>query len=182
MFGPHKNLNHLFDKKHAQKLHDKFELRRHHHIRMGTVGYPGSKIVLTRNLEEEICSYRKLICSNFNKLRKRAIWKDHVDGGIWFFECTTKKVDDEHTKINPHLHVVMLCPKLFPIKQVNNYLAGLSGITLGRFQISTPRDKKGRIKQCTPYDAISYCTSYMKEEQQIDGRNRQTFGILLKNK
>lgn len=162
------------------KLASKFEQRRHHHIRMATIGMPGQKVTELNKVEKSIVEWRTLIKEEFCKLRKRSIWKTHVDGGMYFFECTITPIGNGQVKINPHLHMVLLCPKKFPIVQMNNYLASLTGITLGRFHISTPRDKQGRIKKCRPIDAIGYCTSYMKEEQQLDGKNRQRFGNLLK--
>lgn len=159
-----------------KKLTARFSRRRHHHIRMATVGMPGTKIVPAKLLDKTIDEYRSKIIQEFNKLRKRSIWSEHVDGGIWFFEATIDILPDEEVKVNPHLHMVLLCPKMFPVNKVNEYILPLSGIQLGRFWISTPRNQDGTIKKCTPADSINYCMSYLKKDTQLDGRNRQTFG------
>ncbi len=160
-----------------RKLNKKFNKHRHHHVRMVTLGLPGRKLT-TKNKEKLISEYRDIIKKEFKKLRERKIWKESVDGGIYFFECTENDEDDGQTTINPHLHMVLLCPKKFGVKAMNDYVSSINGISLGRFWISTPRDKKGRIKKTTPESAIHYCVSYVKKPNQLDGKNRQSFGIM----
>lgn len=167
----------LRTKKVKQKLNKKFKKHRHHHVRMVTLGLPGRKLA-TENIDQEISEYRKFIKEQFKLLRERKIWREHVDGGVYFFECTINIEEDGQMTINPHLHMVLLCPQKFGVSKMNNYVAGINGITLGRFWISTPRDKKGRIKKTTPDTAIHYCVSYAKKETQLDGKNRQSFGIM----
>lgn len=166
----------LNTKKMKEKLKAKFNKHRHHHVRMVTLGLPGKKISRSTELWTEISLYRDIIKKEFKKLRERKIWNKSVDGGIYFFECTETVHEDGQTTINPHLHMVLLCPQKFGVKAMNEYVSSINGINLGRFWISTPRDKKGRIKKTTPESAIHYCVSYMKNPNQIDGKNRQSFG------
>ena len=126
-----------------KKLRKKFNRRRHHHIKMVTVGLPGSKIVDCDRVDESIKSFRQQITYELYKLRKRPIWKEHVDGGLWFFECTIDIKEEGKVKVNPHLHLVLLCPKMFPVTRINEYVECLSGIGLGRFHVSTPRHADG---------------------------------------
>ena len=78
-------------------------------------------------LEVSIAKYRSELTSNFHRLRERRIWKSHVDGGMWFFEVTVDVVDDEHVKLNPHLHIILLCSKKFPVSKINRYLNSSTG-------------------------------------------------------
>ena len=169
----------LLSKSYQKKLRKKFNKRRHHHIRMATVGKPGTKIVDSNKLESAIISYRQEIVYELYKLRKKKIWKEHVDGGLWFFEYTIDLQGEGKVKVNPHLHLVLLCPKMFPVKQINEYVECLSGIGLGRFHISTPRHADGRLKKSSASDAINYCLSYLKKDNQLDGKNRSAFGNMF---
>jgi plasmid rolling circle replication initiator protein Rep len=97
---------------------------------------------------------------------------------MWFFEATIDLQDNGMVKINPHLHIVLLCSQMLPVKDMNNYLSGTNKINLGRINVSVPRWPNGQIKVCKPKDAINYCINYMKTDQQADGRNRGTFGTM----
>jgi hypothetical protein len=161
-----------------KKLKLKFNRRRHLFVRLVTVGRPGIKHHDIDELEEIIAEYRKDIIANFNTLRKRAIWKNSVDGGMWFFENTIDIQDNGKVKVNPHLHIALLCSEKLPVQEINNYLAGVNGINLGRMWVSTPRNANGTIKKASIDDAVNYCINYIKLDQQIDGRNRGTFGTV----
>ena len=161
-----------------KKLNKKFNRRRHHHVRMITIGQPGIKHHDQEHLEEVIADYHKDVIANFNTLRKRSIWKKSVDGGMWFFENTIDLQDSGKVKVNPHLHIALLCSEKLPVKEMNNYLAGVNKINLGRIWVSTPRNANGTIKKASTEDAINYCVNYIKLDQQIDGRNRGTFGTV----
>jgi hypothetical protein len=161
-----------------KKLKLKFNRRRHCFIRMITIGRPGVKLHQADDIEEIISSYRNSMIIEFHKFRKRSIWKNSVDGGMWFFEATINLQDNGMVKINPHLHIVLLCSKMLPVKDMNDYLAGTNKINLGKIHVSVPRWPNGQIKICKPTDAINYCINYMKTDQQIDGRNRGTFGSM----
>ncbi len=163
-----------------KKLRKKFNKRRHHHVRMITIGQPGIKHHNPEELEDVIKDYRKDVITNFNALRRRSIWKNSVDGGMWFFENTIDIQENGKVKVNPHLHVALLCSEELPVKDLNEYLAGVNGINLGRIWVSTPRNSNGTIKKASTKDAINYCVNYIKLDQQIDGRNRGTFGTVYK--
>lgn len=164
-----------------KKLKESFSFRRHRFIRMLTLGLPGQKIFPAREVDVQAELFRLQLVSNFKKLRDRTIWKDCIDGGMWFFEYTLDIVKGG-VKINPHLHMVVLASKMIPISEINNYIAvsgfksDQKGIQLGRVHVSTTRDKRGRIKKTSHSDAINYCCNYLKKDTQSDGRNKQTFG------
>ncbi len=164
-----------------KKLIAKFDRKRHHHIRMITIGLPGTKLVHQDTLLKSVYAYRQQMTRELNRLRRKPIWKNHVDGGMWFFECTTDVVNNDHVKINPHMHLVVLCPKLFPVQKMNDYLLDqhwTGGISLGRVFINASRNDDGTIKKSTPWDATNYCINYLKKDMQFEGRNRGRFGIL----
>lgn len=164
-----------------KKLIAKFDRKRHHHIRMITIGLPGTKLVHQDTLLESVTAYRVHMTSELNRLRRKPIWKNHVDGGMWFFECTTDVVENDHVKINPHMHLVVLCPKLFPVGKMNDYLLEqhwTGGISLGRVFINASRNEDGTIKRSCAWDATNYCINYLKKDMQFEGRNRGRFGIL----
>ncbi len=161
-----------------KKLKLKFNRRRHCFIRMITISRGGIKHHPIEDLDDVIQEYRKDIVANFNLLRKRQIWKKSVDGGMWFFENTLDLQDNGLIKVNPHLHIILLCSKQLPVTKLNEYLAGVNGIDLGRIWVSTPRHPNGQIKKGDVKDAINYCVNYIKLDQQIDGRNRGTFGTV----
>ncbi len=164
-----------------KKLKESFSLRRHRFIRMLTLGLPGQKIFQEDEIEKQTLEFRNTLVENFKKLRARNIWKDCVDGGMWFYEYTLDIVEGG-VKINPHLHMVVLASKMVPIADMNDYIerSGFNnetkGIQLGRIHVSTTRDKKGRIKKTSPSDAINYCVNYLKKDTQSNGKNRHTFG------
>jgi len=167
-----------------RKLIAKFDRKRHHHIRMITIGLPGVKLVELLHkdsLLKAVHAYRVHMTSEFNRLRRKPIWKNHVDGGMWFFECTTDVVGDKQVKIHPHMHLVVLCPKLFPVGKMNDYLLDqhwTGGISLGRVFINASRNEDGTIKRTDAWDATNYCINYLKKDMQFEGRNRGRFGIL----
>ncbi len=148
---------------------------------MLTLGLPGQKIFHPDEIEKQAVEFRKTLTENFKKLRARNIWKDCVDGGMWFYEYTLDIVEGG-VKINPHLHMVVLASKMVPITDMNDYIersgfnSETKGIQLGRIHVSTTRDKRGRIKKTSASDAINYCCNYLKKDTQSNGKNRHTFG------
>jgi hypothetical protein len=148
---------------------------------MLTLGLPGKKTFPADEIEERAEEFRNKLVENFKKLRARSIWKDCIDGGMWFYEYTLDIVKGG-VKINPHLHMVILANKMVPIKEMNDYIersgfySDTEGIQLGRIHVSSSRDKQGRIKKTSARDAINYCCNYLKKDTQSNGRNRQTFG------
>ncbi len=164
-----------------KKLKESFSFRRHRFIRMLTLGLPGQKIFQEDEIEKQALIFRDTLVENFKKLRARAIWKDCVDGGMWFYEYTLDIVEGG-IKINPHLHMVVLASKMVPIKELNDYIessgfnSDTKGIQLGRLWVSPTRDKRGRIKKTSTSDAINYCVNYLKKDTQSNGKNRHTFG------
>jgi hypothetical protein len=169
-----------------KKLRESFSFRRHRFIRMLTLGLPGQKIFHADEIEKQSEVFRLQLIENFKKLRARKIWKDCIDGGMWFYEYTLDIVEGG-VKINPHLHMVVLASKMVPIKEMNDYIeqsgfySETKGIQLGRIHVSVTRDKKGRIKKTSASDAINYCCNYLKKDTQSNGRNRQTFGNQFKS-
>ncbi len=185
-------------KAYQKRLLLKFERERHHHIRMITFGWLGVRDVKITAIGSKKKVDNKLVCncpilraraemvSALRALRKKPFWTEHVDGGYWFFECPQEPIDDEQTHINPHMHLVVLCPKMFPYRQMNNYLEELrwknsGGATakLGNSFINHSRNKDGTIKKSKPKDAVNYCVNYVKKDNQFDGKNRGPFGIVL---
>ncbi len=160
-------------------LQKKFIRARHLFIRMITLSQPGIKHHELEDLDDTIKQYRSNMLAEFREFRKRSIWSNSVDGGMWFFECEINLLENGLVKLNPHLHVVLLCNKKLPVEDINKYIAGMNGINLGRVWVSIPRNSNGSLKKCTTEDAINYCINYVKKESQVDGRNRGTFGTMF---
>ncbi len=171
-----------------KNLVDKFDKRIHHHIRMITWGWLGKRRVHKDVLQAAISKARNEMVAGLKAIREYELWKNHVDGGIWFFECTTKTVSEDQVHINPHMHLVVLCPKMFPVEQMNNQLFDERGLVrregtrvskLGRCHIHHSRRKDGTFQKPRAEDAANYCVSYAKRPN-IDGKTRNQFGILTK--
>jgi len=176
-------------KAYQKRLLLKFERERHHHIRMIGIGWLGVRTIQNKLVDDAIVSARTEMVNGLRALRKKPFWIEHVDGGYWFFECTTEPIDDGHTHINPHMHLVVLCPKLFPVHKMNDYLeelrwknSGGGTAKLGRCFINHSRNKDGTIKKSKPADAVNYCVNYVRKDNQFDGKNRGPFGIVLRSK
>ncbi len=174
-------------KNYQRRLLLKFERERHHHIRMITFGWLGVRRVPTKLCNNAIIKARSEMVDALRALRKKPFWVEFVDGGYWFFECPTEPIDDSQMHINPHMHLVVLCPKLFPYRKMNDYLDKLrwknsAGGTakLGHCFINHSRNKDGTIKKSKPADAVNYCVNYVKKDNQFDGKNRGPFGIVLR--
>jgi hypothetical protein len=151
------------------------------------IGWLGVRTIQNNLVNNAIESARTEMVTALRALRKKPFWIKHVDGGYWFFECTTEPIDDGHTHINPHMHLVVLCPKLFPYRKMNDYLdelrwknSGGATAKLGHCFINHSRNKDGTIKKSKPKDAVNYCVNYVKKDNQIDGKNRGPFGIVLR--
>jgi len=174
-------------KNYQRRLLLKFQRERHHHIRMIGIGWLGVRTIQTNQIDKAIRDARTEMVEGLRALRKKPFWKKHCDGGFWFFECTTEQIDDNHMHINPHMHLVVLCPKLFPVRKMNDYLdelrwknSGGATAKLGRTFINHSRNKDGTIKKSKPQDAVNYCVNYVKKDNQFDGKNRGPFGIVLR--
>ena len=174
-------------KAYQKRLLLKFKRERHHHIRMITFGWLGLRTINNKLIDKAIIGARTEMVRALRALRKKPFWTKHVDGGYWFFECPTEPIDDDHTHINPHMHLIVLCPKMFPYRQMNNHLDELrwknsAGGTakLGHCFINHSRNKDGTIKKSKPADAVNYCVNYVKKDNQFDGKNRGPFGIVLR--
>lgn len=161
-----------------------FNRQRHHHIRMITWGWLGNRVIHMDDRDQGIADAKSELVAGMKALRCHQIWKEHVDGGIWFFECTEEPMDDGQMHINPHLHLVVLCPKIFPVGKINDHLeelrwrnADAKTSKLGRCFINHSRNTDGTIKKSKPQDAINYCVSYAKRPE-VSGKSRNTFGEL----
>jgi len=192
--------------KYKKNLVSKFNKRRHHHIRMITWGWLGEReITPTRRFTdkttckicntfcvcEQVTKARNEMVSGMKALREYQLWKEHVDGGIWFYECTYSAGRNGQIHINPHMHLVVLCPKMFPVEQMNNQLFDEQGLVreegtrvskLGRCHIHSTRCKEtGKFLRPAPEDAANYCVSYAKRPG-IQGKSRNQFGILTRRR
>lgn len=161
-----------------------FNRQRHHHIRMITWGWLGNRTINVDDRDQVTADAKAELVAGMKALRCHQIWKEHVDGGIWFFECTEEPMDDGQLHINPHLHLVVLCPKIFPVGKMNDHLedlrwrnAAAKTSKLGRCFINHSRNKDGTIKKSKPQDAINYCVAYAKRPE-VSGKSRNTFGEL----
>ncbi len=208
-----KQLKHwLISNKYKKRLIEKFDRRRHHHIRLITWGWLGERLIHKDDIgskklvrtppiwnrvsrwpktETVVCNCpiaraRKEMVAGFKALREHKLWGDHCDGGIWFFECTEESVGKDQVHINPHMHLVVLCPKFFPVKEFNDIIFDEHGLVrregtrlskLGRCFINHSRNKDGTIKKSTAKDAANYCVSYAKRPS-IKGKMRNQFGIM----
>jgi len=184
-----KQLKHwLISNKYKKRLVQKFDKRRHHHIRLITWGWLGERLVKVDEVEKAVTDARKEMVAGFKALREHKVWREHCDGGIWFFECTEEPRGKEQVHINPHMHLVVLCPKLFPVKKFNDIIFDEHGLVrregtrlskLGRCFINHSRNKDGTIRKSSPEDAANYCVSYAKRPS-INGKMRNQFGIMTK--
>jgi len=174
-------------KNYQRRLLFKFQRERHHHIRMITFTWLGIRSINTKLIDKTIITARQEMVVALRALRKKPFWSKHCDGGYWFFECPTEPINDIQTHINPHMHLVVLCPKLFPYRKMNDYLdelrwknSGGATAKLGHCFINHSRNKDGTIKKSKPQDAVNYCVNYVKKDNQFDGKNRGPFGIVLR--
>lgn len=183
-------------KKWENKFKDRFDWDRHRFLKFGTVGIPGEKKFLITDFDDSMKSYRDDLTTKFKKLRQTEVWKNHVDGGMWFFEITSETIPqnfrlqersssslnpivlpDLEMKINPHLHIVFFGPKKIPYDALQE---ACSDSGLGKFHFSSPKDKAGNSVIPGISNALDYLFSYLKKENQIEGRNRNTFGVMHK--
>jgi len=174
-------------KNYQRRLLLKFQRERHHHIRMIGIGWLGVRTIQTDEVDKAIRSARSEMVEGLRALRKKPFWKKYCDGGYWFFECTTEQITDDQMHINPHMHLVVLCPKIFPYRKMNDYLdelrwknSGGATAKLGHCFINHSRNKDGTIKKSKPQDAVNYCVNYVRKDNQFDGKNRGPFGIVLR--
>lgn len=200
-----KQLKHwLISNKYKKRLVQKFDKRRHHHIRLITWGWLGERLIHEDDIgskkrikidgsDKLVCNCpivraRKEMVAGFKALREHKVWREHCDGGIWFFECTKESVGKNQVHINPHMHLVVLCPKFFPVKKFNDIIfdehdlvrrEGTRLSKLGRCFINHSRNKDGTIRKSSPEDAANYCVSYAKRPS-INGKMRNQFGIMTK--
>ena len=162
----------LRQQKWKRKILASFDYEKHRFLKFGTIGLPGHKIFPIEN-EDDYIEFRERLTHNFKLLRKDKLWKECVDGGMWFFEVTETPIPvhevhianamPSRKKINPHLHILQeLCAKH----------------GLGRFKFSKPTDKAGNDIMPGIKNALYYTMSYLKKETQVQGKNRDTFGVL----
>ena len=184
-----------------RKIIANFDYDKHRFLKFGTVGLPGDKIFPIEN-EDDYIEFRERLTHNFKQLRREPLWKECVDGGMWFFEVTERPIpvpadnqvriiealvvaEKVHyaplivqptlKKINPHLHILFFGPKKVPYEELQE-LCVKHG--LGRFKFSKPTDKVGNDIMPGIKNALYYTMSYLKKETQVQGRNRDTFGAL----
>ena len=129
---------------------------------------------------------RDILRSRFKYMRKRSkFWDKYVDGGEWFYECPI----DENGIANPHLHVLLVGPKLIPVHEMSEEFSkyGLGEVTY----FSSPKNSNGVIQKMTYWRerklvvnksavrrALNYVSAYMKKAEQADGKNNSWFGSL----
>ncbi len=169
-----------------ERLLARFDYNRHRYIRMMTISMPGDKIYPIDIYDDMIEHWRHELTTRFAKLRRSKYWKEHVDGGIWFFETTVHPhlyqrfieyelgSDPEilvDNKINPHLHVVLLGRYLdqqLLAEELENHGLGLPWITA--------RDGSSE----NIHSALDYCMAYLNKSPNYQGRQRDTFGCMRK--
>lgn len=133
----------------------------------------GEQFVLSR--EELIKRARTKLTSSFKKMRRTTSWKNHVDGGLWFFEWTEDEKESGDivwTNFNPHLHVILLS-KYFPQQEIVDLATNY-----GLGEIVDIRADKTK----TAEDSLAYISHYSKKQYQEHGRNRNAFGCLTKRR
>jgi len=159
-----------------ERFEDRFNYKRHRFYKFLAFSIAGKKDFT------DLIDYRRLLVERFNKVRRTAIWKKHIDGGMWFFEVTTTSgVQDDleegcfhaEVSINPHMHVIVMGPKLIPIQELSDEFKKHG---LGNLDVSRSRDERGRYCRPSPEQALGYLLGYLKKDDQLQGRNRQTFG------
>lgn len=125
--------------------------------------------------QELVKRARTKLTAAFKKMRRTAAWKNHVDGGLWFFEWTEESTiagDIVWTEFNPHLHVILLS-KYFPQKEIKELAMHYD---LG--EIVDIRADKTK----TAEDSLAYISHYSKKQYQSEGRNRNAFGCMMRRK
>lgn len=137
-------------------------------------------------LKEDTITYlRNEILTRFRKLCRNKYWKDHVDGGQWFFECPII-----NGKANPHFHIILVGPKLINQEQLQKHLVHYHLGSIAKF--SSPKNSEGVIQKMTYWRnrklvmnksavkrAINYAIKYVSKDSQIDGKNNSYFGKLF---
>ena len=156
-----------------KKFERHFDRAIHKHIKM---------ITLTCDLHGDRSpeEYRAILRKEFYKMRQTKTWRKYIDGGIWFYEYTTKtfnqkNIDGDETEdntiiLNPHLHILAL-GKFFPQEELSNLT---DAYKLGKIV-----DIRSDINK-TLDESLAYLTHYLKKERyQVNGRNRNCFGIMM---
>ena len=149
--------------------------------------------------------WRNELRSKFNKLRRNPWWKEHVDGGIWFYETVLTELDNKNQlllsgevhemndirmKIHPHFHCMILGPKNLAgtNKEIeeNGYFYQLNNLFekhgLGKPNVTVARSKNGKAINASLNKSLWYLTNYLKKQEHTDGINRGSFGIFNKKK
>lgn len=190
----------------SNKKTGKFKLQKGFTIsRNDTLGYSESKSPLFEyhdkyEFGDDHIEWRNELRKRFNKLRRDPWWKNHVDGGIWFYETVLTELDnkfqekltpgsveeqfDIRMKIHPHFHCMILSPKNLAGKKKNfselNYL--FKKYKLGKPSVSVAKDKDGNTVNASVKAALWYLTNYLKKQEHAEGVNRGSFGIFNKKK
>jgi len=172
-----------------RRLKERFSPTKHQRIRLLSFGMPHEKRTTPERYAEDAAEYRSELYERFRHLRRRKWWKDTVDGGIAFYEVTTRTADhqkrlceplqvdgcehdaetlDERIHIHPHLHVILLS-RFIDLDQVEEEL---NACGLGSSNVRAINSSAGLKK---------YLSKYLKKDNQIEGRNRVTFGIARKS-
>ncbi len=182
------------NRKMRKKLIKNFDKKRHCIPKMITFGLKGLKHLSNNNdIIDDQSTWREELRTKFAKLRRNKWWKDHVDGGIWFYEGKITALDKElllgendghaRLKIHPHFHCIVIGPKNLAGKERNfQELNSLfEEYDLGKPSVTLPKDKTGRpIKSI--HKASWYATKYVTKDNQINGKNRGQFGKLFHRK
>lgn len=163
-----------------KKFEKHFDKAIHKHIKM---------ITLTTHLHGDRSpeEYRAILREEFYKMRQTKTWKKHIHGGIWFFEYTTKEfhqmnwensdlgnnTTESSVILNPHLHILVL-GKYFPQDELSKLS---NAYKLGKI-VDIRADKDKSLSE-----SLAYLTHYLKKERyQVNGRNRNCFGIMMNKK
>ena len=183
------------------KILDLFDWRRHMCIKMLEFSLHRETVYL-----EDLAEQRAHGLRRFKNLRKSKFWKEHVDGGVWFYEFTDNTSDETvtidcpdgptdlgletgtitwdigtHTTVHPHVHCLLLSPKKIPMDLLN---AELKKRDLGHAFVTVPKDRHGNIiddDKMSVNMGLGYALKYVEKDIQANSRNRGTFGTLHGN-
>lgn len=171
-----------------KRVKTEFSKLKEPHVGFLTLTLPGDylgRVSETESVVESIAQARIDLYSSWTKFWRNYL-KDHCVGAYRFFEWTERAhivqehIDDTDPttvsmRIHPHLHVLVLQEgKTIDIRELRTAAIDVAGFGT-QLDMEWKPDVDG-------FNSIDYCLSYTKKDLQIDGRNRQGYGVFHGNR
>lgn len=148
-----------------KKFKQRFNPNKHKYIKLLTITLDMDNKRFSDDKEAYISQCREKLRYGFWQMRRTQTWKNCIDGGLWFFEYTTDGIST-----NCHMHAILL-GKYLPQKKIVELTTHYN---LGKVVWINADPKK------TLDHSLGYIGHYAKKQYQMNGRNRNGFGSMLK--